>query len=195
MSHAKLIKNAIILHGKPGEEEYYDPKFPSPSNFHWLPWLQKQLLVKDIKADTPEVPYAFDPRWDLWVKEVERFDINSETILVGHSCGAGFWVRYLSEHPELKVGKVILVAPSLNPEQTWGKKFFSFEIDSSLTDRVKELVIFNSTDDGEGIQESVRIIRKALPNTTYREFKNMGHFTHLSMSSAEFPELFEECLS
>lgn len=188
------MKNAIILHGKPGEEEYYDTQFPSPSNFHWLPWLQKQLLAKDIKADTPEVQYAFDPRWDLWLKEVERFEIGPETILVGHSCGGGFWVRYLSERKDLNVGKVILVAPSLNPEQTWGKKFFNFEIDPSLSKRVKELVIFNSTDDGDGIQESVRTIREALPETTYREFENMGHFTHRSMASAEFPALLEEIL-
>lgn len=188
------MKNAIILHGKPGEQEYYDPKFPSCSNFHWIPWLQKQLLVKDIKADTPEVPFAFDPRWDLWVKEVERFDITSETMLVGHSCGGGFWLRYLSENKDIKTSRVILVAPSLNPEKTWGKQFFNFELDPKLQERIKELVIINSTDDQESIQKTVKAIRDAFPSVTYREFQNMGHFTHLSMKTAEFPELLEECM-
>ena len=50
---------------------------------------------------------AFQPKWDLWVREVERFDLTPETLIVGHSCGGGFWVRYLSEHPKLKVGKVV----------------------------------------------------------------------------------------
>lgn len=188
------MKNAILLHGKPGKEEYYNPQFPSCSNYHWFPWLQKQLLVHDIKADTPEVPYAFDPKWDLWVKEVERFELTPETIVVGHSCGGGFWVRYLSENKNVKVGKVILVAPSLNPEKTWGKQFFDFDIDPSFVDRAKEVVIIHSTDDHPGVQESVRILRKSLLSVKYVEFENMGHFTHVDMKKAEFPELLEECL-
>lgn len=187
--------NAILLHGKPGKEEYYDASTPSCSNYHWFPWLQKQLLIKDIKADTPEVPYAYDPQYDLWVREVERFEIGPDTTLVGHSCGGGFWVRYLSEHKDLKVGKVILVAPSLNTEKTWGKKFFDFTIDPSLIDRVKELVIFNSTNDKPSIHEAVQIIRSELPGLTYREFQGMGHFTVDDMPTSTFPELLEACIS
>ena len=83
------------------------------SNAHWIPWLQGQLLKNDIIAATPEVPLAFAPDWELWLKEVERFEIMPETLLVGHSRGGDFWLRWLTEHPELKVGKVVLVAPSL----------------------------------------------------------------------------------
>jgi uncharacterized protein len=44
------MKNAIILHGNPSKEEYYDPKMPSMSNAHWIPWLQAQLLTHEIAA-------------------------------------------------------------------------------------------------------------------------------------------------
>lgn len=189
------MRNAILLHGKPGKEEYYDASTPSCSNYHWFPWLQKQLITHDIKADTPEVPFAYDPRYELWVREVERFEIGPETTLVGHSCGGGFWMRYLSEHSNLKVGKVILVAPSLNPEKTWGKEMFNFTIDQNLMNRVEELVIFNSTDDHAAIQETVRILREAFPKLSYKEFTNMGHFTVADMPSSEFPELVSEILS
>ena len=77
--------NAIILHGRPSKAEYYSDKYPSMSNSHWLPWLQKQLLNNDIFAETPEVPLSFEPLWERWVKEVEQFHITQETILVGHS--------------------------------------------------------------------------------------------------------------
>ncbi len=87
---------------------------PSGSNAHWFPWLQKQLLINEIKTDTPEVFRSFDMDWDSWVKEVERFDITPQTTLVGHSMGGGFWIRYLSEHPEIFVDKVVLVAPWVN---------------------------------------------------------------------------------
>src|ERR1035437_2663493 len=127
------MKNAILLHGRPGKEEYYDSNIPSASNAHWFPWLQKQLLVHDVKADTPEVPFAYEPKWELWTKEVERFEIGPETLLVGHSTGAGFWVRYLSEHKDLKVGKVILVAPYLDMEKEEEPEFFDFELDRNMS--------------------------------------------------------------
>jgi predicted alpha/beta hydrolase family esterase len=154
------MKNAILLHGKPGRDEYYNPEHPSASNSHWFPWLQNQLMIRGIKADTPEVPLAFDPQWDLWVKEVERFEITSETILVGHSCGGGFWLKYLSLRPELSVGKVLLVAPWLDPKREDTTGFFNFEIDPKLIERTAGLKIFNSDDDFASIQESVSITRE-----------------------------------
>lgn len=185
--------NAILLHGKPSKEEYYDSKFPSCSNYHWFPWLQKQLLIKDIKADTPEVPMAFDPQWDLWCKEVERFEIGPETMLVGHSCGGGFWVRWLSEHPDVKVGRVILVAPSLG--YSWGdggEHFFdNFTIDPKMVERAESITIFASDNDDEGILKAVKEIRDQVPGIKYREF-HLGHFTHKDMQTAEFPKLAEE---
>lgn len=187
------MKNAILLHGKPSKEEYYDPTFPSCSNYHWFPWLQKQLLVKDIKADTPEVPMAFDPQWELWCKEVERFEMTPDTMLVGHSCGGGFWVRYLSEHKDLKVGKVILVAPSLG--LSWGpggEKFFEgFTIDPELVSRTKGVTIFASDNDDPAILQAVKEIREKVLGITYKEF-HLGHFTHKDMQTNEFPELLEE---
>lgn len=187
------MRNAVILHGKPDKEEYYEPKFPSASNFHWIPWLQKQLIVHDIKADTPEVPLAFDPQWNLWCKEVERFELTPNTTLVGHSCGGGFWVRYLSEHKDLHVGKVILVAPSLGDEK-WGKEFFDFVMDGDLVKRTKGIIIFNSDNDSDSIQDAVKKIRTSIPDIEYREF-HLGHFTHKDMATSEFPELLEECLN
>lgn len=188
------MKNAILLHGRPGKAEYYDSTIPSTSNAHWFPWLQKQLLIKDIKADTPEVQFAFDPQWDRWVREVERFEIGPETILVGHSTGSGFWVRYLSEHSDLKVGKVVLVAPYLDIERGSIPDFFDFEIDGDLTERTKGLMIFHSDDDGPEMQSTVKLLRKKLKNFEYKEFHELGHFTHKNLPTDKFPELLEECL-
>lgn len=189
------MKNAIILHGKPGKEEYYDPDIASGSNYHWIPWIQKQLIAKDIKADTPEVPSSFDPQWDLWVKEVERFEIGPQTILVGHSAGGGFWLRYLSERDKLKVGKVILVAPSLGKSWDSDKKFFGgFEMDPELVSRTSGLIIFHSDNDKESIQQSLEEIKQKIKNIKVREFHNYGHFTLEDMKTSEFPELLDECL-
>ncbi|HEU5004853.1 MAG TPA: hypothetical protein VFT49_02075 [Candidatus Saccharimonadales bacterium] len=42
------MKRAIILHGRPAKKDYYGDKWPSESNSHWLPWLQKQFMRRDV---------------------------------------------------------------------------------------------------------------------------------------------------
>ncbi len=189
------MKNAIILHGKPDREEYYDPVMPSMSNAHWLPWLQAQLLKQDIHAVTPEVPFAFDPEWDLWRREVERYDIGPETMIVGHSCGGGFWLRWLSEHKDISVGKVVLVAPSLGLSwETGREKFFGdFMLDPDLVQRTKGVTVFYSDNDHDGILDAQKSISEQVKSVAFRKF-HLGHFT-IDDTGTEFPELLDELIS
>lgn len=184
------MKNAIILHGGPDKEEYYDQESPSQSNAHWIPWLQGQLLKHDLPTATPEVPFSFDRNWKVWNREVERFDIGPKTILIGHSTGAGFFIKYLSIHKNIKVDKVILLAPWLDPEGNKTKNFFNdFEIDPELVQRTAGVTIFNSDNDMETVQKSVKILREKIKNIGYKEFHNYGHFCIEDMRTPKFPEL------
>jgi predicted alpha/beta hydrolase family esterase len=189
------MKNAIILHGLPSKEEYYNEAYPSASNSHWLPWLQKQLMIQGIKADTPEIPNVYNAEYEVFVREVERFDITPETLLVGHSMGAGFWIRYLSEHPETMVDKVVLVAPWLNLDREYDIDFFDFTIDPKIIDRVNKCIIFNSADDEASVQESTRHLKEKLPQIVVRDFHGYGHFTLGSMKTDAFPELLETLIN
>lgn len=189
------MRNAVILHGTCDKEEYYDDKYPSLSNSHWLPWLQKQLLMNGIEAATPEVANAYEPSYDKWLKELIRFEITSESILVGHSCGGGFLVRWLSDNPEVFVKKVVLVAPWLDPKRTKTTDFFEFDIDPGITARVDSFTIFNSDNDSNTIQTSVRMIRDALPDCRYVELHNYGHFCMTDMKTQAFPELRDEIIN
>jgi predicted alpha/beta hydrolase family esterase len=188
------MKNAILLHGLPSKEEYYDESEPSMSNAHWFPWLQNQLLIRDIKADTPEVFKAYKMEWNDWVKEVERFEIGSETILVGHSMGGGFWIRYLSEHPKLQVAKAVLVAPWLNFSHEEDTDFFEFKLNSNITNQAKQLTVFASDNDSKDVKDSVDFLKRKLSNANFKEFHNYGHFCYRDMKTDKFPELLEECL-
>ena len=171
------MKNAIILHGGPSKEEYYDSKMPSVSNAHWFPWLQGQLLKADIPTATPEVPYSFDRNWKVWNTEVERVDITPETILVGHSTGAGYFIKYL-------------VAPWLDPDREHTKNFFDdFEIDSNLVSRTKGVIVLYSDDDQKSVLKTVDIIREKIKGAIFKEFHNYGHFCIEDMKTTKFPEL------
>src|SRR5258706_5589272 len=170
------MKNAILIHGICDKEEYFDDRSPSLSNSHWFPWLQKQLLIKCIHTETPEMPDAYTPNYEKWRNEFERFEINSETMLVGHSCGGGFLLRWLTEN-KVKVGNVLLVAPWLDPERSKTSDFFKFEIDPEIIIRTSKLMIFVSNNDEEDILISVKQIQQALPNIIIRQFEGLGHFT------------------
>jgi len=189
------MKNAILLHGGPSREEYYDPNAPSMSNCHWFPWLQAQLLKKEVHAQTPEVFRSFERNWDTWRHEVERFEITSETMLVGHSTGAGFFIKYLSTNPQLRVGKVVLVAPWLDPEGKLDTPFFTdFNIDPDLVKRTGGVTVFESDNDQPDIQKTIERLHHELKGAHYQTFHNYGHFCFQDMHTVEFPELLTELL-
>lgn len=153
------MKTAIILHGRPSRSEYFESDYPSPSNSHWLPWLQRELLRKGVLAQAPEALNPPEPRYENWATAIEYFSPDEKTILVGHSCGGGMIVQWLSKNPQKKVSKVILVAPWIDVEKDdWPA--FDFEIDENIASRTKGLVMFHSTDDVEEIQTSVKELRK-----------------------------------
>lgn len=188
------MKNAILLHGLPSKEEYYNSAKPSSSNSHWFPWLQNELLIKEIKADTPEVFRPYEMIYESWVEEAERFTIGAESTLVGHSMGGGFWVRYLSEHPEIIVDKVVLVAPWVNINHEYDTDFFDFTLRPDITKQAKEFIIFASDDDSVEVQNSVNYLIDALPDATVQVFKGYGHFTQRTLRDNTFPELLEACI-
>ena len=137
-----------------------------------------------------EIPECYDEKvqdYDYWVKELERFDISSETILVRHSFGTGFFLRYLSEN-KITIDKLILVAPWFDSEQIH-QSFFEFEIDPDITKRANQVTVIYSTDDDTEVLQGVAKLKKELPNVEYVEFNNKGHFTLSSLGTEEFPEL------
>jgi uncharacterized protein len=188
------MKNAIIVHGTCSRKEYFSDEKPSLSNQNWIPWLQKQLIMREITAYAPDMPYAYKPDYSIWKREAERYTIGPETMLVGHSTGGGFWVRWLSEHPDVRVGKVVLVAPWLDPNNIKKTTFFDFKFDTHLVERTKGLTIFHSDNDHLGIHWSVDTFREKLQGHHYKEFHKYGHFCYEDMLSQEFPELLDELL-
>ncbi len=181
----------MIIHGCPSKEEYLDKHNPSPAQSHWLPWIKEQLELKEVKAETPEMPIPYEPNYEAWKNIFEQFQITEETILIGHSCGGGFLIRWLSEHPERKVEKVLLVAPWLDPAGEIAP-FFTFSIDATMVRRAEKVVVFYSTDDEDTILRSVSLLKEKLPDAIFREFADKGHFCYEDLGTTAFPELLAE---
>lgn len=180
------MKRAVILHGHKDTQEYYDTAAPNGSNGHWIPWLQNQLMINDIKADTPDIVKTYELDLKTWQDEVGRYDVAGADILVGHSMGGGYWVRYMSEHPDQTFDTVVLVAPWLNVNHEWDTPMFDFEIDPSIVKRAKRFIVFTSDDDHPEVQNSTNHLQKMLKGAHFKEFHSYGHFCFDA-----FPELLE----
>ncbi|MBI2004073.1 alpha/beta fold hydrolase [Candidatus Pacearchaeota archaeon] len=129
--------NCIIVHGKADDEK-------DKSYFkHWIPWIKKKLEDRKIKVFTPLMPEPWKPNYNSWKKEFNKYNIDKNTILIGHSCGSAFLVRWLGETKK-KIKRLILVAPWKISESENEKKFYNYKIDSGIRERVNEIIIFTS---------------------------------------------------
>lgn len=185
----------ILFHGTCDATEYYDgDKYRSLSNSHWFPWMQKQLLVRDVEAHTPEVNKAYEPTYDKWLNELNRYDVDADTVLIGHSCGGGFLLRWLHENKQAQFKQMILVAPWVDPDREKTTDMFDVDFDFDGVDSSK-VIIYSSTNDHSSIQSSIETIKSVLPESRVVVFKDYGHFCYGDMQTEEFPELLKEVIA
>ena len=189
--------NCIIIHGSNANDEKKLTKGAKQQNErHWFPWLKKELEKKGIKTYTPLMPKNWKPEYKDWKKEFEKLEINENTILIGHSTGGAFLVRWLGENKR-KIKKLILVAPAKaygkDPTDSAVKAIWDlcdFKIDPKIKNLVDEIIIFVSDNERDTIKKAVKIYSKEF-NINPIELKGKGHFLIQHMKTEEFPELFE----
>ncbi len=181
------MKTAILVHGMPSEAEYIHSGRQA-ANKHWFPWIQAQLESAGVEVYMPEMPEPYEPVYEKWTAVFEQFKIDADTMLVGHSLGGGFLVRWLSEH-KTKVGKVVLVAPWLDPNHELKTGMFDFEIDKNLAEKTAGTTEFISLDDDQEELTTLKILKDKITGLQVREFTDKGHFVFEDMKTKEFPEL------
>lgn len=184
------MKNALIIHGMPDKKEYLASGAIRASDNHWIPWLKEYFYSLDIKTETPEMPEPYAPNYKKWKSVFEKYELTPETILVGHSCGAGFLVRWLSEN-KVSVGKVVLVAPWMDPTKEFTTEMFDFIINPDIIEQCAELTVMYSADDDGEVTKTVDELKAVFPQVAYKEFSNKGHFTLEDMGTTAFPEILE----
>jgi len=190
---AKL--NCIIIHGCPSYEEGAMNPETRTYDKHWLPWLKEELVSRKIKVETPLMPNPWAPNYEDYKKELEKYPVDENSILIGHSCGCAFLVRWLGESKQ-KIAKLILVAPWKIPDEgDKGKEdFYTYAIDESIKNRVNKIIMFTANDEEADGKKSLDIFYKALGGEIV-DLKNHGHYTRGDMGTPEFPELLERILN
>ncbi len=187
-------KNCIIIHGCPSDE----PRAKNPEtrsyDKHWMPWVKQKLIERGIDTVTPLMPEPWAPDYEKFKTEFEKYEANENTILIGHSCGCAFLVRWLGE-TKRKIAQLILVAPWKIPfaDDEARQSFYLYPIDATIKERVPSIVMFTADDEELDGKKSLQMFHAALDGKII-ELTGRGHYTYGDMKTEEFPELLEEII-
>ncbi len=182
------ISNVIIVHGCPGTKG-------QENEANWILWIKDNLGKNGIKTYNPFMPSHWKPNYKNWKKEFEKINVDENSVLIGHSAGGGFLVRWLGETGK-KIKKLILVAAGKNKNERNKNlhELYSFEINSKIKDNVGKVCVFISDNEPDYRKNNAKEYVEKLGGTLI-EVKGKGHFDIKGMGTEEFPELLNEITS
>ncbi|MBA3047253.1 class I tRNA ligase family protein [Patescibacteria group bacterium] len=193
--NTKTQKHCLIIHGSPRCDKSKDTDYTPDNIKHWLGWLKKRLENNNYKVYNPQMPTPWEPDYQEWKKQIDKLDINENSVIVGHSAGGAFAVRWLSENKK-KIDKLILIAAgkTITDDNKRLHNFYDFKINQNIKNRVNKIIIFVSEDEKKYRIASAKLYQKELGGEL-RILKDRGHFTVTANPiNKEFPELLEEIL-
>lgn len=182
--------NCIIIHGCPSNKDN-NPETRTYDK-HRIPWTKKELEIRGIETQAPLMPNPWEPVYEDFKKEFEKYKVSENTILIGHSCGTTFLLRWLGDTKQ-KIAKLILVAPwaIADKDDQARKIFYEHPVDPSIKDRVGEIIFFTADNEREDGKKSLEIIHPIIGGKII-SLIGKGHYTFKDMKTEEFPELLRE---
>ena len=70
------MKNIVFLHGAGETKQSF-----------WLPYAERELVVKGYSVSIPELPDTDNPDLTKWLPRALQEKFSEKTILIGHSSG------------------------------------------------------------------------------------------------------------
>ncbi len=192
-----MKQQVLIVHGGDTFATYNDYLFFLKTKDIDLEKLQyknwKETISKDLgnnyQVITPHMPSKNNAKyleWKIWFEKFIPF-LKDNIILVGHSLGGIFLIKYLSENifPK-KINAVFLISAPYD-DNVSDYSLADFVLAQSLEQFQKQagqIFLYNSKDDPVVNFSDFEKYAKALPNATQRIFTDKGHF-----NQENFPEL------
>jgi predicted alpha/beta hydrolase family esterase len=182
-------RDCIIIHGCPSGPER-DAETRSFDK-HWMPWVRERLIERNIPTLTPIMPDPWAPDYASFKHEFEKHPVSDRTILIGHSCGCAFLVRWLGESQQ-RIDTLVLVAPWKVPRlgDPVRKAFYEFAVDEAIKRRVRRILMFTSDTEHEDGKKSLAIYHAALGGDIVH-LPDKGHYISAHMGTHKFPELLD----
>lgn len=191
-----MKKQIVIIHG--GDtfgtyEEYLDflnkyqidiERYKSNKD-DWKIWLRSELSF-EYEVILPIMPNKTNARfeeWKLWIDKLLPF-LNDDVILIGHSMGGSFLVKYLSENKFSKKVKAVFLVSAMFDYDDDGYSLQSFSLPEKLDLQTDKIYLYHSKDDKVVPFVSMSKFKSKFPNATTRTFEDRGH-----INQETFPEL------
>ncbi|WP_323669180.1 RBBP9/YdeN family alpha/beta hydrolase [Aliarcobacter butzleri] len=161
-----MSKRVLILHGLNGSD------YP-----HWQSQLAMDLIKENFIVSFPSFPSRDNPKLQEWKeflkKEIKHFNPD---IVVCHSLGNILWFHTCDEL-DIKLDKLMLVAPVRNEVLEDAKTFFPYPIVKDL--KAREIIMAASTNDPYlTVEEAIRLQSKL--NIGMKIMENAGHINAAS---------------
>jgi len=170
----------------------WDPYGREPKT-HWRESL-KTAFIEDVDVFYPSMPNSSNAQYNEWKIWFERYFeyFTSNVILIGHSLGANFLAKYLSEEQfPFHLNGLFLVAGTFDSSGLGVEDCASFIPNPKrlpeILNKTNSVHVFHSKDDLIVTFEHALKYKKALPSIHLHEFTDRGHFI-----GSEFPEIIEE---
>ena len=195
----KTKKQVVIIHG--GDTfETHEAYLDYLRNFNisldrcrvgpgsWKKWLQEDL-GEGYEIILPEMPSGSNAKFDEWKLWLDKLTLllNDEIILAGHSLGASFLVKYLSENkcPKKVIG-VFLVAGVFDTDSE-GLSLARFAHGKKIDLQTDNIYLYHSKDDPVVPFSALEKFKDALPQAHASVFEDRRH-----MNQPTFPELADD---
>jgi len=196
------MKNTFLFHG-------YNGKNLS----HWMLWLEKELIKKDIPVNFPSYKNSKRPNMQDWLHMMQPIlsTISSDTTFVGHSFGCLVAFKIL-EALDYSIDRAILVACPKNKIEGKNLKsllakisekdkkilheFVEQEYDWEKIHKNVKKIIFCYSDNDYAVpyDESISYYKEIFPDAEYRTYKGYGHFNYKTDINT-MPDIFEIILN
>lgn len=160
-------------------------------NGDWKKYLGEKL-GKEFEVIMPFMPNPSNAKyieWKIWFEKLFPF-LENKVVLTGHSLGALFLARYLSENtfPKKILATILVAAPYDDKKSIARSAGFVLKKDlSKIQNQSEKLIFYHSRDDDKVPFESFEKYKEFLPEASFKEFKNRGHF-----EQNIFPEIIRE---
>jgi predicted alpha/beta hydrolase family esterase len=159
--------------------------------------LEQSLLVNGHDVWLPELPNANQPslkEWSEFVKEKCPFDIDDQTMIVGHSSGA-ILALVLAQQAQKPVGAITCVSVFFDNSLKWeaNDKLFDIELDYDAVKKNAQtrLVIHSDNDPYVPLEQAKYVADKI--DSEFLLIPGQGHFNlEKSREYAKFPRLLAE---
>jgi len=178
------MKNYFIIHA-----------LGNDSNSHWYQIVKKQIEKSGSKCYTPTLPPIEQMSYNSWSKEFDKYKhlLNSDSIVIGHSTGSIFLVKYLMTN-NIKVAKYIGVVSfnnrnKYNAKPEWDKINETFFVNNlrDFKNFAEERICFYSPSDIYDF-DSLNSFAETI-DAKKVIIENAGHFT--KGYEKEFKEIIE----